>query len=303
MSDETHERGMRRAARGARRRRTSTAPIARTTPFTADFQDLITRYAWGEIWARPGLDRRTRSAITLDGARRARARARARDARPRGAPQRADRRTRSTRCCCSAPSTAACRQRTARSRSRSACSRRTPDPRRDPLSGAEHGAGERHRNVARMAALPAVSGAPTSARGPRGRSRGATRIVPTCARPAGAEAAIHRDAEGRRGNFDAVACRRRRPASPSIGRTMPEVDARVADGEVAQAARRSARPRCGGSAGRPCGPSRPCARSARRRGWPCGRAGRCRAPRTSATRGRSRSRGGSRRGRPRGSAA
>lgn len=36
-----------------------------TTPFTADFQDLITRYAWGEIWARPGLDRRTRSAITL----------------------------------------------------------------------------------------------------------------------------------------------------------------------------------------------------------------------------------------------
>ena len=39
--------------------------IANTTEFTADFQDLITRYAWGEIWARPGLDRRTRSAITL----------------------------------------------------------------------------------------------------------------------------------------------------------------------------------------------------------------------------------------------
>ena len=38
---------------------------ARTTPFTADFQDLITRYAWGEIWTRPGLDRRTRSCITL----------------------------------------------------------------------------------------------------------------------------------------------------------------------------------------------------------------------------------------------
>ena len=36
-----------------------------TTEFTADFQDLITRYAWGEIWARPGLDRRTRSAITI----------------------------------------------------------------------------------------------------------------------------------------------------------------------------------------------------------------------------------------------
>jgi 4-carboxymuconolactone decarboxylase len=39
--------------------------VAETTGFTADFQDLITRYAWGEIWARPGLDRRTRSCITL----------------------------------------------------------------------------------------------------------------------------------------------------------------------------------------------------------------------------------------------
>ncbi|UBU16177.1 bifunctional 3-oxoadipate enol-lactonase/4-carboxymuconolactone decarboxylase PcaDC [Nonomuraea gerenzanensis] len=39
--------------------------MARTTPFTRDFQDLITRYAWGEIWTRPGLDRRTRSCITL----------------------------------------------------------------------------------------------------------------------------------------------------------------------------------------------------------------------------------------------
>jgi 4-carboxymuconolactone decarboxylase len=38
---------------------------ARTTDFTADFQDLITRYAWGEIWTRPGLDRKTRSCITL----------------------------------------------------------------------------------------------------------------------------------------------------------------------------------------------------------------------------------------------
>ncbi len=39
--------------------------IARTTQFTEDFQDLITRYAWGEIWSRDGLDRRTRSCITL----------------------------------------------------------------------------------------------------------------------------------------------------------------------------------------------------------------------------------------------
>ena len=39
--------------------------IESTTDFTAAFQDFITRYAWGEVWARPGLDRRTRSAITL----------------------------------------------------------------------------------------------------------------------------------------------------------------------------------------------------------------------------------------------
>jgi 3-oxoadipate enol-lactonase / 4-carboxymuconolactone decarboxylase len=39
--------------------------IAGTTEFTADFQAFITRYAWGDIWTRPGLDRRMRSAITL----------------------------------------------------------------------------------------------------------------------------------------------------------------------------------------------------------------------------------------------
>jgi len=39
--------------------------VAGTTEFTADFQDLITRYAWGEIWSRPGLDRRARSCITI----------------------------------------------------------------------------------------------------------------------------------------------------------------------------------------------------------------------------------------------
>ena len=41
------------------------AAVEATTRDTAEFQDLITRYAWGEIWTRPGLDRRTRSAITL----------------------------------------------------------------------------------------------------------------------------------------------------------------------------------------------------------------------------------------------
>ena len=41
------------------------AAVAGTTRFTAAFQELITRYAWGEIWSRPGLDRRTRSCVTL----------------------------------------------------------------------------------------------------------------------------------------------------------------------------------------------------------------------------------------------
>lgn len=39
--------------------------VAGTTDFTRDFQELITAYAWGEIWTRPGLDRRSRSMITL----------------------------------------------------------------------------------------------------------------------------------------------------------------------------------------------------------------------------------------------
>jgi 4-carboxymuconolactone decarboxylase len=38
---------------------------AAKTPFTEPFQDLITRYAWGEIWSRPGLPRHTRSLLTL----------------------------------------------------------------------------------------------------------------------------------------------------------------------------------------------------------------------------------------------
>ncbi|GGK97570.1 4-carboxymuconolactone decarboxylase [Mangrovihabitans endophyticus] len=39
--------------------------VAATTGFTAPFQDFITRYAWGDVWGRDGLDRRTRSCITL----------------------------------------------------------------------------------------------------------------------------------------------------------------------------------------------------------------------------------------------
>ena len=62
--DDLHVRGMetRRAVLGDEH---VDRAIERTTPFTEDFQDLITRYAWGEIWSRPGLDRRTRSCITL----------------------------------------------------------------------------------------------------------------------------------------------------------------------------------------------------------------------------------------------
>ena len=41
------------------------ASIARADDITAEFQEMITRYAWGGIWTRPGLDRRMRSAITL----------------------------------------------------------------------------------------------------------------------------------------------------------------------------------------------------------------------------------------------
>ena len=39
--------------------------IAQDAPLTAEFQDLITRYAWGEIWTRPGLDERSRRILVL----------------------------------------------------------------------------------------------------------------------------------------------------------------------------------------------------------------------------------------------
>lgn len=41
------------------------AAVAKTDSFTADFQDLITRYAWGEIWTRPGLDEPVRRYLTI----------------------------------------------------------------------------------------------------------------------------------------------------------------------------------------------------------------------------------------------
>ena len=64
MSDPVHEAGMK-----VRRVVLGDAHVDRavesTTEFTEPFQELITRYAWGSVWAREGLDRRTRSSITL----------------------------------------------------------------------------------------------------------------------------------------------------------------------------------------------------------------------------------------------
>jgi 3-oxoadipate enol-lactonase/4-carboxymuconolactone decarboxylase len=65
MSDaDRHEQGMqlRRAVLGDEH---VDRAVESTNAFTEDFQDLITRYAWGEIWTRPGLDRRMRSAMTI----------------------------------------------------------------------------------------------------------------------------------------------------------------------------------------------------------------------------------------------
>jgi len=64
MSDDRLERGMavRRQVLGDAH---VDASLEAATAVTAEFQDLITRYAWGEIWSRPGLPRNTRSLITL----------------------------------------------------------------------------------------------------------------------------------------------------------------------------------------------------------------------------------------------
>ena len=63
-ADETYQEGMR-----VRREVLSDVHVdnaeAKKDEFTSEFQELITRYAWGTIWTRPGLERTTRSAITL----------------------------------------------------------------------------------------------------------------------------------------------------------------------------------------------------------------------------------------------
>jgi 4-carboxymuconolactone decarboxylase len=64
MKDSTYQAGM-----AVRRRVLGDAHVNRatqnTTDFDAEFQEMITRHAWGDIWTRPGLDLRTRSLITI----------------------------------------------------------------------------------------------------------------------------------------------------------------------------------------------------------------------------------------------
>ncbi len=64
MSDELLDRGMkiRRSVLGDKY---VDQAVAKRTEFTADFQDLLTRYVWGDVWTRPGLDRRMRCCITV----------------------------------------------------------------------------------------------------------------------------------------------------------------------------------------------------------------------------------------------
>jgi 4-carboxymuconolactone decarboxylase len=64
MSDDAYERGMRIRREVLGDEHVDRA-IENTTEQTAALQDLITRYAWGDVWARPGLDRKMRSAITM----------------------------------------------------------------------------------------------------------------------------------------------------------------------------------------------------------------------------------------------
>lgn len=64
QDEERYQQGM-----GVRREVLGDAHVDRTvqnlTPLNEEFQNFITRYAWGDIWSRPGLDRHTRSMITI----------------------------------------------------------------------------------------------------------------------------------------------------------------------------------------------------------------------------------------------
>jgi 4-carboxymuconolactone decarboxylase len=64
MSDSRREDGM-RVRREVLGDAHVDAAVAGTTAFSSEFQDFITRVAWGDVWSRPGLDRRARSCVTL----------------------------------------------------------------------------------------------------------------------------------------------------------------------------------------------------------------------------------------------
>jgi 4-carboxymuconolactone decarboxylase len=64
MTDDPYDEGM-RVRREVLGDQHVDRAVENTTDFTEPFQDFITRFAWGSVWARDGLDRRTRSAITL----------------------------------------------------------------------------------------------------------------------------------------------------------------------------------------------------------------------------------------------
>lgn len=83
--------------------------LSNISEFNAEFQEMITRHAWGDIWTRPGLPRHTRSLITIAMLigmnREGELKLHLRAARTTASPVR-----RSRKCCCRAPSTAASRR-------------------------------------------------------------------------------------------------------------------------------------------------------------------------------------------------
>ena len=212
--DERYERGM-RARREVLGDAHVDAAVARTTDFTADFQELITRYAWGDIWGRPGLDRRTRSCITLTALVARRPRRRARAAPARGPPQRPDG-TRSRRCSCRpALLRRARRQRRVRDRPGGARRRKAPrDPRRDPVGGAHADRPLRRRAGAGAARRPRRDRGPGGGRAGRrrpGRDRGR---LPRLRQP-GRRGQPRRRPHGRAARRPA-AVGRRRDAQPAV---------------------------------------------------------------------------------------
>ena len=64
MSDDTYDAGM-KVRREVLGDENDDRAVANTNDFTAAFQEFITRYAWGSVWTRDGLDRKARSCITL----------------------------------------------------------------------------------------------------------------------------------------------------------------------------------------------------------------------------------------------